>query len=162
VIVVSNTSPLTNLAAIGHLTLLEKLYGKVALATAVWNELNAQGRAWPGSREVAVARWITVETVQNQTLVTALLQDLDRGEAETIALAIEQSADLVLLDEQEGRRMAQRFGLNVIGVLGVLLEAKARALLPVVKPTITALRQDAGFYLSDTVVAHFLALADEA
>ena len=53
-IVVSNTSPLTNLAAIGQFDLLHRLYGNVHLAQGVWDELNASGKPWPGSNEVAV------------------------------------------------------------------------------------------------------------
>jgi predicted nucleic acid-binding protein len=109
-IVASNTSPLTNLAAIGQFDLLRRLCGQVHIAQGVWEELNAQGKQWPGRDQVAQADWIWRHTVQNQDLVTALQRDLDRGEAETIALALEMDADLVLLDEKEGRHTAQRFG----------------------------------------------------
>ncbi len=103
-IVVSNTSPLTNLAAIGQFDLLRRLYGRVHIADGVWQELNAGGRHWPGRDEVAAADWIERRPVQNGSLVIALERDLDRGEAETIALALELGADLVLMDEHEGRR----------------------------------------------------------
>lgn len=53
--------------------------------------------------------------MQDKKDVAVLQRDLDRGEAETIALALEMGADLVLLDEREGRHMAQRLGLEVIG-----------------------------------------------
>jgi uncharacterized protein len=43
--IVSNTSPLTNLAAIGQLNLLHRLFGRVDIAHAVWDELNANGRS---------------------------------------------------------------------------------------------------------------------
>lgn len=56
--VVSNTSPLTNLAAIGQFALLHELYGTIQIAEEVWEELNAFGQPWPGSREVANAPWI--------------------------------------------------------------------------------------------------------
>ena len=52
-IVVSNTSPLTNLAAIGQFHLLHLLYEKTYIAEGVWAELNAYQRPWPGSAEVA-------------------------------------------------------------------------------------------------------------
>ncbi len=99
--------------------------------------------------------------MQNQALVTALQRDLDRGEAEGIALALELGADLVLLDEREGRRAAQRLGLRVLGVVGVLLEAKAQGELERVRPALDGLRQVAGFYLSDALYADVLALAGE-
>lgn len=55
-IVVSNTSPLTNLAAIGLFRLLHELYGVVNISTAVWDELTANGERWPGANEVEVLR----------------------------------------------------------------------------------------------------------
>jgi hypothetical protein len=116
-IVVSNTSPLTNLAVIGQFNLLEKLYSNIHIAEGVWNELNAQGKHWPGREEVAKSDWIERYEVKNQRLVNALRQDLDRGEAESIALSLELNADLIILDEKEGRHTAQRFDLNVIGVI---------------------------------------------
>jgi hypothetical protein len=86
---------------------------------------------------------------------------LDRGEAETIALALELGADLVLLDERDGRYTAQRFGLRVVGVLGVLLEAKSKGLIKNIKPYLDMLRQQAGFYIRETLYQQMLILAGE-
>jgi uncharacterized protein len=126
VIVVSNTPSLTNLAAIGQFNLLHNLFVRVEIADGVWAELNAMSKPWPGRDETAAAAWIHRHTVQNQALINALQQDLDRGEAESIALALELGADLLLLDEREARHAAQRFELRTIGVIGILLEAKAK------------------------------------
>jgi uncharacterized protein len=161
IVVVSNTSPLTNLAAIGQFDLLRQLYGELHIAAGVWAELNAKGKRWPGADSVAGASWIKRHPVQNQTLVDALSSDLDRGEAESIALAKEINADLILLDEKEGRRTAERLGVHVIGTVGVLLEAKAKGMIPSVRPHLDALRQTAGFYLSESLYQSALALADE-
>ena len=120
-IVVSDTSVLTNLAAIGQCDLLRRLYASVHVANEVWVELNARGKAWPGSQEVDNAEWILRHEAQNHSLVTALRGDLGRGEAESIALALELDADLILLDEREGRHAAQRLGLNSAGIVGMLL-----------------------------------------
>jgi len=160
-IVVSNTSPLTNLAAIGQFGLLHRLYGRLHIAGGVWGELNAGGKRWPGYDQVTGADWIERRVVQNQALVAALRRDLDRGEAETIALALELEADLVLLDEREGRHAAQRLGLYVVGVVGILLEAKASGAIDTVYPHLRALRQTAGFYLSEPLYQHALTLAGE-
>jgi predicted nucleic acid-binding protein len=161
-IVVSNTSPLTNLAAIGQFALLHLLYGRLQVANGVWEELNARGQHWPGRDEVVAADWIERHIVQNQALVTALRRDLDRGEAETIALALELGADLVLLDEREGRHAAQRLELRVAGVVGVLLEAKSRSTVGAVRPHLDALRHKAGFYLTEQVYHSALTLAGES
>ena len=106
-IVISDTSPLTNLAAIGRFELLKSLYGELYIADAVYQELNAQARSWPGWDEVMAARWIHRQTVQNHLLVLALRQDLDAGESESIVLALELNAEIILMDERDGRHKAQ-------------------------------------------------------
>ena len=75
--------------------------------------MNPKRRHWPGRDEVAAANWIERHSVQNQTLVTALRRDLDRGESETFALVLELEADHVFLDEREGRHDAQRLLFRV-------------------------------------------------
>ena len=160
-LVISNTSPLTNLAAIGQFDLLRQRYGRLLIAEAVWEELNADGRTWPGRDAVAGATWIARRAVMNRPLVTALRERLDPGEAETIALAVECSPPFVLMDEKEGRRAAQRLGLKTVGVVGVLIEAKARGLIAEVGPSLERLRQEAGFYLSDRVIRETRAFCDE-
>jgi len=162
VIIVSNTSPLTSLAAIGQFDLLRRLYGRVHIAHGVWDELNADGKRWPGRDEVAAADWIEHHAVQNRALVTVLQRDLGLGEAESIALALELGADLVLLDEKEGRRAAKRLGLSVVGVVGILLEAKTKGAVDAIRPHLDALRQTAGFYLSESLYKYALALAGES
>jgi hypothetical protein len=160
-IVVSDTSPLTNLAAIGQLDLLRQLYVEVHIPNAVWDELNAGDKNWPGYESVVAASWIKRHGVQNRPLVVALRRDLDRGEAEGIALALELKAELILLDEREGRHAAEQLGLQVVGVIGVLLEAKAKGLLTQVRSQLDALRQIAGFYLSEPLYQAALRLAGE-
>jgi predicted nucleic acid-binding protein len=160
-IVVSNTSPLTNLAAIRQFELLHLLYAHIHIADAVWEELNSEDEQWPGSVEVAAADWIETHTVRNRPLVNVLRRDLDLGESESIALAVELGADMVLMDEKEGRHAAQRLGLNVLGVVGVLLEAKSRGFIEHARPHLDALRQTAGFYLKDSLYHSTLVLASE-
>jgi len=99
--------------------------------------------------------------VQDKRVVAVLQRDLDRGEAETIALALEMGANLVLMDEREGRHMAQRLGLEVIGVVGILLAAKAEGLITAVQPLLDDLRYKAGFYLSDSLYTRVLKIAQE-
>jgi uncharacterized protein len=151
VIVVSNTSPITNLAAIGQFGLLRELFGELHIAEAVVHELNAFDRRWPGSAEVEQSTWVKIHRPRDLPMIVALMSELDAGESETIALAMEMNADLVLMDEQAGRRLATERTLNVIGVLGVLMQAKQKRLIELVLPQVDSLRQNAGFYLSDQV-----------
>ena len=105
-IVVSDTSPITNLAAIARVDLLQQLYEKVVIPSAVYRELTMAGEEIPGSREVQTFDWITVRSVSNSEFVVALQNQLDEGEAEAIALAIELKAEWLLIDEELGRRVA--------------------------------------------------------
>jgi len=159
--VVSNTSPLTNLAAIGQIDLLRRLFGEVLIPEGVWAELNAFGKSWPGRDEVAAAAWIHRQSIQDRLLATALQRDLDIGEAESIALALETGAELILLDEKEGRHTAQRLGLKVMGVVGILLQGKAQKEIEPMRPFLDALRQTAGFYLSEAIYQAALEQAGE-
>jgi predicted nucleic acid-binding protein len=160
-IVVSNTSPLTNLAAIGCFDLLRKLFGEIHIAHGVWEELNHGGRRHPGSQEVENASWVHRHEVSNPTVATILRRDLDLGEAETLALALELRADLVLLDEQEGRRAANRLGLRPFGVLALLLKAKQQREIEEIRSSLDALRQKAGFFLGDKLYRQILEEAGE-
>lgn len=155
-IVVSDASPLAALSYIRQIDLLPKLYGRVLVPEAVWHELLA-GRQHPGREAVIQANWIERRTVQNQPLVLALQKDLDRGEAEAIALALEADADLLIIDERLGRRTAQHFGLNIIGVIGVLIDAKHHGLIAEVKPYLDQLRIIAGFRISEALYRRVLA-----
>lgn len=160
-IVVSNTSPLTSLAAIGHFGLLENLFGEIHIAYGVWEELNKGGRRHPGSHEVESSSWVHRHTVSNQDLVVVLRRDLDQGEAETLAVAIELKADIVLLDEQEARRTAVRLGLRPMGVLGVLLEAKRLGAIEEIRSQLDALRHRAGFFIGAGLYEQVLEQAGE-
>jgi uncharacterized protein len=116
----------------------------------------------PGSLAVKAAiaaGWIQVQPlIQSQTVVQLLRQTLDQGESEAIALALEQQADLVLLDERDGRKMAKSLGLNITGVLGILLKAKQSGSLSLLKPALDDLTQIAGFRIAPTLMAQILAM----
>lgn len=160
-IVVSNTSPLTNLAAIGHFELLRKLFGEIHIADGVWQELNKGVKRHPGRQEVESSPWVHRHEVSSHAVTTVLRRDLDLGEAETLALALELKADLVLLDEQEGRHAAVRLGLRPFGVLGILLQAKRQKEIEEVRSPLDALRQQAGFFVGERLYRQILKEAGE-
>jgi uncharacterized protein len=148
VIVVSNTSPIINLAAVGKLELLEALFGAILIPEAVAEEIVVKGAGQAGADAVSRAEWITTRSVINRLAVQSLRLELDPGEAESIILAQEQGADLLLLDERRARRVARQFGLPTIGLLGLLIEAKNRGLVENVKDVLDALQTIAGFWIS--------------
>ena len=160
-IVVSNTSPITNLVAVGQLDLLRQLYEKVFIPPAVSGELTRGDTRQSGATKIQMPAWIETRTVTNRALVVALQMELDEGEAEAIALARELAADLLLLDERRERAVASHLGLRFIGLLGVLIEAKQRGYLPAVRPVLDDLMTKAGFWVSQQLYARVLQAAGE-
>lgn len=146
-IVISDTSAITNLAAIEHLHLLPKLYGNVTIPTAVYHELTDVDPPEPGTNEVQTEEWFKVCSVTQREVVERLQSDskLDLGESEAIALALELKANLLLIDERRGRAEADRLGLRITGLLGILIEAKKGGLIPAVKPLMDSLKKTSDF-----------------
>ena len=160
-IVVSNTSPIMNLAAIGKPDLLRQLYSKVIIPQAVYNELTIEDGGRPGEQKIQTLRWIETRSVKDQVFVAALRGELDDGEAEAIALSKELETDLLLLDERRGRAVAARFGLRFIGLLGVLIDAKQKGYLAAIKPVLDDLVANAGFWVSQELYMSVLQAAGE-
>jgi predicted nucleic acid-binding protein len=154
--VVSDASALINLARIGELDLLRQLYGELWIPEAVWREVVIEGAGQPGAEEVKAVSWIETHDVANEHLVRALRQDLDAGEAEAIARALEVGADLLLMDERLGRETARYLGVRYVGLVGVLIAAKRSGLTDAVKSRLDALREMAGFRVSDTLYTRVL------
>jgi predicted nucleic acid-binding protein len=159
-IVVSNTSPIIGLAAVGQLDLLCALWGQVLIPQAVRDEVE-EGANRPGGSSLATRPWIETRHVQNWLSVSTLQLELGAGESEAIALAAETGSDLLLLDEHKGRTIAIRLGLKVVGSLGVLILAKHRGLLPAVRPVMDDLIHESGFRVSRAVFERALRLAGE-
>ena len=157
--VVSNTSPLLNLSIIGRLDLVRERFGTVLIPEAVRAELRIE-EDQPGSaalREALEAGWLRVRAVTaERPLATALRGDLDEGESEAIALAVEVGAARVLLDEREGRKRARALGLPITGVLGILLWAQRNGKLASVRDAVRQLREEAGFYVASALEAEIL------
>lgn len=99
--------------------------------------------------------------MSNRTLVEALSNELDIGEAEAIALAVEVQAEQILMDERRGRLVATRLNLRPTGILGILVEAKNRGLVAKVKPLLDALVNEAGFWVAEPLYNRVLQLVHE-
>lgn len=161
-IVVSDTSALSNLAIVNHLCLLEAIYQTVIIPDVVASELVAAASN-PTISDILKLGWIQTQSLSNSQLADQLQQErgLDAGEANAIALALELQADDLLIDERLGRQEAIRLGLSIIGILGILLVAKQKRLIPQVQPVIDALINQAGFRVSSQLDQRVLALSQE-
>ena len=141
--IVSNSSPLIFFSAIGMLDSLAEL-GNFSIPTAVYDEVT--GNDLKGSNEVKHADWIKVVELKDHESVT-FSSVLDAGEAEAIALAIKQNADLILLDDLAGRRAANAYGIEVMGTLGLLKVMYQRGRIENLKVTLDELQKQ-GFWMS--------------
>jgi predicted nucleic acid-binding protein len=118
-LVIADTSPLHYLVLIDHPEVLPVLFGRVLIPPAVTEELQrprtpAPVRAWI----VSLPAWLEVHTPR-QPLITPTLP-LGAGEREAISLAQEIRANLLLMDDLDGREEAEHHGFAVMGTLRVL------------------------------------------
>ncbi|MDD5144043.1 DUF3368 domain-containing protein [Methanoregula sp.] len=162
--VISDSSPLINLAGIGRWGLLHEMFSEIIIPPSVWDEIATSGDILPGAAEVREAcgqGWISRKKPDNNHLVNLLCQDLHRGEAEAIVLALELNADLILLDETDARRVAATFGLRKTGVIGILMRAKREGTIDSLRFELNALRERMGFYIDDQLYCRALASVEE-
>lgn len=155
-LVVSNTSPISNVAMIGQLPLLQQIYPKIIIPPTVHAELLRLTAVQADSSTLISTGWLKVVSVKDLTLLRTLENQLDPGESEAIALAIELKANRLLIDERLGRSIATEYGLKIRGLLGILGHAKTNGLIPALKPILDALIEQAGFRVSQTLtISHY-------
>lgn len=163
-LVISDASTLIHLAAIGRLGLLKEFYGKIVVPPSVWREVVEEGKGRAGGVEVERAGqegWIGIEAIADTPLIQLLYRDLDAGEAEVIALAVDRRADLVLMDESEARQVAARFDLKKTGVIGILIRAKREGKVQSLAVELDRLRSQAGFWLDEGLRSEALGAVGE-
>ncbi|MEW6364053.1 MAG: DUF3368 domain-containing protein [Acidobacteriota bacterium] len=160
---VSNTSPLLNLAIIDHLELIRLQFEEVIIGPAVLAELKSESDL-PGAASIKralEANWLQVVELRSRDVACALERDLDVGEAEAIALAVQTGSRVILMDEHDGRIIAKTMGLMPVGVLGIALRAKHMGHLSSVETVLGALKSEAGFYVGDELAEMILREAGE-
>lgn len=145
---VTNSTCLIGLERIGRLDLLPQVFSSVTIPLAVQLEVGIS------------ADWLTVRTVANSAVVATLRTQIDEGESEAIALAIELGDVFLILDDRKARQIAEQIGLKVIGTVGMLLRAKQKGVISEIKPLLRALEQ-ADFRISEAIVQKALQLAGE-
>lgn len=152
IIAVTNTTPIISLCSVRCEFILKELFGNITLPTAVDVELRSLEK--PGSR-FSEEEWVRVVKVKNTDLVLFLEKDLDRGEAEAIALAKQLDADVVIVDENAGYQIAKLYSLPVIRTLSVLKIAKDKRIIREIRPIIEEMVERGRWY-SPRVLDKFL------
>lgn len=157
-IVVSDTSVITNLVQIDQLTLLKDLFGSIVIPQKVYDELTKVPKQIDLIERL---NWIEVKQISDSSHFDNLLKTLDPGEAEAIVLAIELEADALLIDEKKGRKIAEEYGIIITGLLGILIIAKSENLIIEVKPILDKLIFETGFRINPKLYQDILKKVDE-
>ena len=113
----------------------------------------------PGSSVLRAAineGWLIPQSVSNGALVSLLRQQLHQGESEAIALAVEVSAERMLLDEKEARQSARALGLAITGILGILLRGWHEGTVASMKVATERLQQEANFWIAPALLNQLL------
>jgi predicted nucleic acid-binding protein len=145
---VTNSTCLIGLERIGRLDLLPQVFSSITIPLAVQLEVGIS------------ADWLTLRTVGNSAVVASLRTQIDEGESEAIALAMELGDVFLILDDRKARQIAEQIGLKVIGTVGMLLRAKHKGVISEIKPLLRAL-EEADFRISEAIVQKALQLAGE-
>ncbi len=145
--IVLDSTCLIGLERIGKLEILPELFEPILIPDEVFNEF---GTAFS---------WLNVEAPANLALVSALKLLVDDGEAEAIALALEKNCK-ILSDDRQARSVAKKLGLEVIGTIGMFIQAKHNGLIDLLEPVLADLENN-GFRMSEGLKAEALKLADE-
>ena len=158
--IVVNSTPLIALCNIGRLDLLEKVYRRILIPQAVYDEVTEKDDA--GGRQIAQRPdWIEVVQISDRSQKQMYRARLHDGEVEVMILAQEAPvADLVIIDDNAAKKTAKFLGLRVTGTLGVLIRAKRMGYISSVAAVIDELCKN-GFYVDDAVRAMVLEGAGE-
>ncbi len=136
-IVIADASCLIALDNINEIDLLQKLYQQIIVTPQVADEV---GESLPG--------WVDQISSTNTSLIEQLSKSLELGEATSIALALEISDCLLIIDEKKGRREAKKRGINVTGTFGIVMQGIDQGLIKD-PDTIIKRIQMAGFWISE-------------
>lgn len=155
--VIVNSTPLIVLGNAGLLEILQKLYGRILVPKAVYQEVTAKDDA-AGKILLNGADWLRIEEVQNKSDARIFSSRLHAGEVEVMLLAREQKADLLIIDDNAAKSTAKYLGMKVTGSLGVLLRAKQMGIIPDINDAMDQIILN-GFYVSEELRKHIILLA---
>ena len=146
-IVISDTSPIRGLISIDRIELLHKIFYYVNIPEAVRNELLQINTLKDQITFFLNQSWVSIKKITEEKKLEHLLKYLDRGESEAIILAKEIGADLLLIDESKGRKIAKSLNVDTLGLIGVLVIAKRKGFITDVKPHLDLLINKTGFWI---------------
>jgi len=157
--IIANSGPIISFARADYLYLLKETVKELIIPNAVFEDIVVKGRGKPGAEEVKEADWIKRKEAKDKNRVEKLAERLGEGESEAIVLAQELDA-ILLIDDSKARKEAERSGVECIGTLRILKEAKEMGLIERVKPILDRLR-DSGLRIKNDLYFLFLESVEE-
>lgn len=149
--IVSDSSALITFENIGLLSLLKDIYREVLIPPAVKKEV---------FKKDILPDFIKCVDLSQPLALKVLESNLEPGESEAICLYEEVKAELIIIDDLDGRILCERLGIKITGTLGVLMLAKERKLIKVVKPLLDKIIEN-GFRVSIEVYRDVLKMVNE-
>ena len=146
--VVSNTSPLILLAKIEQTHLLTELYAQILIPKAVLEEIYKKDSKEQENIKSFIKGPACTVIEPDKTFLDLVTSRLGMGERAAIALALQETPDLTVLDDREGRKIAKKHNLKITGTIGILIEAHTKGIIPSLKSEVDNLK-DAGIWMSD-------------
>ncbi len=144
-VVVADTGPIFSLAVIDKLELLNSLFEKIYIPEAVWKEVT-QNESVPFYNIITAFFYNKVEKIHGFNDLTFVM---DHGESESVILYKEIKADYLLIDDKKARSLAENFGINCIGTLGLLSISKDKGLITSLKPLFEIFLTNKRYYSVD-------------
>ncbi len=132
-----DSGPIFSLAAINQLHLLNHFFDEIKIPKAVWEEVTLKNQA----SDLEKIKVFFANKVHQIEKPNRLLLTMDYGESEAVTLYQEMKANYLLIDDRKARKMADRFGVNCIGTLGLLISAKSKGLIFELRPLFMMLLQ---------------------
>ncbi|WP_153800963.1 DUF3368 domain-containing protein [Foetidibacter luteolus] len=160
-LVVSDNSPISNFFLIGRLDILQSLYGTIVMPVRVLQELEELKMHGIDTSVIKQLNWISVVKPAENEIFQKLNAELDYAEASAISLAMEINAEVLLIDERKGTKIAKRYNISTIGVLGILLLAKQHRLIESVQSLLDAMIEKAHLWIDEELYLLILKEAKE-
>lgn len=147
--IIIDASSLIALYKLNIIDILKDLYASINVPGAVLSEL---GHDLP--------HWIRIMPLDNIDKAKDFRKKLGDGESEVIALGIEKKSYVLVLDDLKARQTAQKLGLKITGLLGILLKAKKRNKISKIRPLLKILDKE-NFRISNKLKNEILIMAGE-
>lgn len=160
-VVVSDTTAISNLLKLGKLYYIQNVFGQIVIPVQVYEELLQLAHSGYKIDAFTEAAWISVSSVEENTLFNQLSKKLDKGETAAIVLAHQNNANFLIMDEKKGRIEAENLGIKTIGLLGILIQCRRLNVCNSLKQEMDTLREKAGFWINESLYKQVISLEEQ-